>query len=343
MALLNMSKVPAVFGGSTLCKVNVSSLLDVQSDACCVNIGMSRAGIQELIIPVHKSRRAFGQLAKCHTALTRIYEAILEEESSPIPSTDATYYRVGFYGKSFGNLDCKEYVYREPRDVRLGDIMRTLGSIYEPAVVGGHQTLHIIPDSRQVNPEDLQAGICYLQITSVEPVSEDEDLESRRERQLGKAPSTISVRVFDRFLFDTPFTKNGKSQGGLEDQWKRRTLLRTEGPFPALVNRLVVVKSESREFSPIENAIGMIETRTMTLAGELDEHKVNEGDPLPRLQSLQRILQGSVAVQVLSSQLILITLFPLHYFHVLFKVSHILTYNMWVLEGCGGHMLLGTL
>lgn len=256
------------------------------------------AGILELIIPVHKSRRAYGQLSKCHTSLTSIYESILEQESSPIPFTDATYYRVGFYGKSFGNLNCKEYVYREARDVRLGDIMRNLGNIYEPRVVEGKQTLHIIPDSRQVNLEDLQAGICYLQITSVDPVMEDEDLESRRERQSGKAAATVSARVFDRFLFDTPFTKNGRSQGGLEDQWKRRSVLWTEGPFPALVNRLLVVKSESREFSPIENAIGMIETRTAALAGELDDHRLNEGDQLPRLQGLQRILQGSVAVQV---------------------------------------------
>ncbi|XP_024369391.1 guanine nucleotide exchange factor SPIKE 1 isoform X5 [Physcomitrium patens] len=267
------------------------------------------AGILELIIPVHKSRRAYSQLSKCHTSLTSIYEAILEQESSPIPFTDATYYRVGFYGKSFGSLHCKEYVYREPRDVRLGDIMKNLGNIYEPTVIEGKQNLHIIPDSRQVNPEDLQAGICYLQITSVDPVTEDEDLESRRERQSGRSSSTFSARVFDRFLFDTPFTKNGRSQGGLEDQWKRRTVLWTEGPFPSLVNRLMVVKSESREFSPIENAIGMIETRTAALAGELDDQRINEGDPLPRLQGLQRILQGSVAVQVNSGVLGVCTAF----------------------------------
>ena len=256
-------------------------------------------GILELIIPVHKSRRAYGQLSKCHTSLTSIYEAILEQESSPIPFTGATYYRVGFYGKSFGSLNCKEYVYREPRDVRLGDIMRNLGNIYEPRVIRGKQNLHIIPDSRQVNPEDLQAGICYLQITSVDAVTEDEDLGSRRERQSARSSSTVSARVYDRFLFDTPFTKNGRSQGGLEDQWKRRTVLWTEGAFPALVNRLMVVKSESREFSPIENAIGMIETRTAALAEELDDQRFHEGDPLPRLQGLQRILQGSVAVQVI--------------------------------------------
>ncbi|CAM6094734.1 unnamed protein product [Calypogeia fissa] len=266
------------------------------------------AGILELIIPVHKSRGAYGQLAKCHTSLTGIYGSILEQESRPIPFTDATYYRVGFYGDRFGSLNRKEYVYREARDVRLGDIMEKLGHVYE-SKVGGDHTLHIIPDSRQVNADELQPRVCYLQITSVDPVREDEDLESRRERLSGHASRSISARVFDRFLYDTPFTKNGKTQGGLEDQWKRRTILQTEGPFPALVNRLLVVKSESREFSPIENAIGMIETRTAALLSELDEPRSPEGDQLPRLQSLQRILQGSVAVQVNSGVLGVCTAF----------------------------------
>ncbi|KAH9608212.1 hypothetical protein KSS87_016316 [Heliosperma pusillum] len=255
------------------------------------------ASILELVIPVYKSRRSYGQLAKCHTMLTSIYESILEQEASPIPFTDATYYRVGFYGEKFGKLDRKEYVYREPRDVRLGDIMEKLSHIYESRMDSNHR-LHIIQDSRQVKADELQPGVCYLQITAVDPVMEDEDLGSRRERIFSLSTGSVRARVFDRFLFDTPFTKNGKTQGGLEDQWKRRTVLQTEGSFPALVNRLLVIKSESMEFSPVENAIGMIETRTAALRNELEEPRSSEGDQLPRLQSLQRILQGSVAVQV---------------------------------------------
>ncbi|XP_048425879.1 guanine nucleotide exchange factor SPIKE 1-like isoform X1 [Pyrus x bretschneideri] len=266
------------------------------------------ASILELVIPVYKSRRAYGQLSKCHTMLTNVYESILEQESSPIPFTDATYYRVGFYGDRFGKLDRKEYVYREPRDVRLGDIMEKLSHIYESRMDGNH-TLHIIPDSRQVKADELQPGVCYLQITAVDPVMEDEDLGSRRERIFSLSTGSVRARVFDRFLFDTPFTKNGKTQGGLEDQWKRRTVLQTEGSFPALVNRLLVTKSESLEFSPVENAIGMIETRTAALRNELEEPRSSEGDQLPRLQSLQRILQGSVAVQVNSGVLSVCTAF----------------------------------
>ncbi|GFQ00498.1 dedicator of cytokinesis protein 11 [Phtheirospermum japonicum] len=225
------------------------------------------ASILELVIPVYKSRRAYGQLAKSHTMLTNIYESILEQESSPILFADAT-------------MD--------------------------------GTTLHVIPDSRQVKADELQPEACYLQITAVDPVMEDEDLGSRRERIFSLSTGSVRARVFDRFMFDTPFTKNGKTQGGLEDQWKRRTVVQTEGSFPALVNRLQVIKSESLEFSPVENSIGMIETRTAAIRNELEEPRSSsssEGDQLPRLHSLQRILQGSVAVQLNSGVLSVCTTF----------------------------------
>ncbi|GAB2223448.1 hypothetical protein Droror1_Dr00017589 [Drosera rotundifolia] len=265
------------------------------------------ASILELVIPVYKSRKAYGQLAKCHTMLTNIYESILEQESSPIPFIDATYYRVGFYGDEFGKLEKKEYVYREQCDVRLGDMMQKVTRIYESRLNG--KGLKIIQDSGEVKSDKLESGFCYVQVTAVDPVMEDEDLGSRRERIFSLSTGSIRARVFDRFLFDTPFTKNGKTQGGLEDQWKRRTVLQTGGSFPALVNRLLVVKSESMEFSPVENAIGMIETRTAALRNELEVPRSSEGDQLPRLQSLQRILQGSVAVQVNSGVLSVCTAF----------------------------------
>ncbi|KAG6780108.1 hypothetical protein POTOM_016520 [Populus tomentosa] len=60
-----------------------------------------------------------------------------------------------------------------------------------------------------------------------------------------------------------------------EEVW---SVLQTEGSFPTLVNRLL-------------------------------EPRSSEGDQLPRLQSLQRVLQGSVAVQVNSGVLSVCTAF----------------------------------
>ncbi|MFS7913218.1 putative dedicator of cytokinesis, DHR-2 domain-containing protein [Helianthus anomalus] len=136
--------------------------------------------------------------------------------------------------------------------------------IYELRMDGNH-TLHIIPDSQQVKADELQPGVCYLQITAVDPVMEDEDLGSRRERIFSLSTGSVQART----------------QGGLEYQWKRRTVVQTDGSFHALVNRLLVTKSESLAFSPVENAIGMIETRTAALRNELEEPHSSDGDQLP--------------------------------------------------------------
>ncbi|KAF3437408.1 hypothetical protein FNV43_RR20161 [Rhamnella rubrinervis] len=172
------------------------------------------ASILELFILVYKSRRAYRQLAKCHALLIEIYESILEQKfqfNSLMPPT-----WVGFCGDRFGNLDRKEYLYKEPCDMQL--------------------------DSRQVKADELQPGVCYLQITAVDPLMEDEDLGSRRER------------IFS-------------------------------------------FSAESVDFLPVVNATGMIEARTAALQNELEEPRSSDGDQLRRLQSLQRIIQGSVAAQ----------------------------------------------
>ena len=48
----------------------------------------------------------------------------------------------------------------------------------------------------------------------------------------------------DRFVFETPYTADGQSQGSVESQRKRLTLLTTELPFPYMKRRLLVVKHE---------------------------------------------------------------------------------------------------
>lgn len=248
--------------------------------------------ILKLIIPVYESRHSYDWLKKCYTMLGNICDSISKEESRP----DAKYYRVGFYGGSFGKLDGKEYVYREPRGVLLGDLKEKLHLIYKSRLDSNHP-VHIIPYSGQVKADGLQGGVSYLQITAVEPVMENEDVGSRRERTLSLTAGSRRERAFDRFVFDTPFTKFDKTQGGLEDQWKRRTILQTEGCFPALVNRFMVINSEFLEFSPLENAIGMIEARTAALQDEL-EKLYSSIDRCRHVSNLERVLQGSVAVQV---------------------------------------------
>lgn len=189
--------------------------------------------------------------------------------------------------------------------MRLGDIMEKLTKLYEAKE--GEEALSVMHNSRAVDAGLLKPGFCYMQITAVEAVvGEDE------ERWLGKSPEpwAAGAPAYSRFFFDTPFTETGKTQGGLEDQWKRRTILHVDGSFPNIVNRIAVIQQEVREYSPIENAVSVIESRTQALQSELgaDSHKGggDSGGPelqLPHLQTLQRLLQGSVAQQVNSGVL----------------------------------------
>lgn len=81
---------------------------------------------------------------------------MLSQETSPIPFKDAAYYRVGFYGERFGYINGREFIYRESKDVRLGDIMERLRTLHE-AKMEEEEPLNIIQDSRQVTCHSLKA------------------------------------------------------------------------------------------------------------------------------------------------------------------------------------------
>lgn len=74
---------------------------------------------------------------------------------------------------------------------------------------------------------------------------------------------------FDRFYFDVPFSSvEGRSHSDLvEDQWRRRTILTTEDPFPALIKRQPVLSKKSVDLAPIENAVEAVKLQTIRLRG----------------------------------------------------------------------------
>lgn len=70
----------------------------------------------------------------------------------------------------------------------------------------------------QVNPDELDPNMAHIQISHVTPYFEGTELETR-------------VTDFERnsnlhtFMYETPFTKDGKAHGEVEQQYKRRTIL----------------------------------------------------------------------------------------------------------------------
>ena len=94
-----------------------------------------------------------------------------------------------------------------------------------------------------------------------------------------------------RFLYVTPFTKDGRSQGALNEQFCRKTIVTASSTFPNLVKRLPVFEKTEVILNPIENAIETMEKRNAKMHSEISA-------PLPNIKSLQSLLQGSVNVSM---------------------------------------------
>jgi len=107
-----------------------------------------------------------------------------------------------------------------------------------------------------------------------------------------------------RFIFETPFTLDGKARSeSLENQYKRKTILTTLYSFPYVKKRIPVFSKQIVEVTPIEVAIEEMQTRV----NELTEVTSMEGRT--DLKKLQLVLQGSVSVQVNAGPLAYATAF----------------------------------
>lgn len=69
----------------------------------------------------------------------------------------------------------------------------------------------------------------------------------------------------ERFIFATPFTKNGKAHGELHEQCKRKTVLTTANHFPYVKTRIQVISRMQFQLEPIEVAIGLYFKNRYTL------------------------------------------------------------------------------
>ena len=96
-----------------------------------------------------------------------------------------------------------------------------------------------------------------------------------------------------RFIFSTPFTKTagGKSRGSIENQYNKKTILKTDHHFPYLKTRIKISDKTEIILTPIEVAIEDIVTKLI----KLDSAMTNQ-----RLTLLQMELQSCVATAVMA-------------------------------------------
>ncbi|XP_043940533.1 dedicator of cytokinesis protein 6 isoform X3 [Protopterus annectens] len=232
--------------------------------------------VYKILIPILEANRDFKKLASIHGKLQDAFSKITNQRMF------GTYFRVGFYGSKFGDLDEQEFVYKEPSITKLAEISHRLEEFYAERF--GDDTVEIIKDSNPVDKAKLDPNKAYIQLTYVEPYFDTYEMKDR-------------ITYFDKnynlrnFMFCTPFTLDGRAHGDLHEQFKRKTILTTSHAFPYIKTRINVIQKEEIILIPIEVAIEDMQKKTQELAFATHQ------DPADA-KMLQMVLQGCVGTTV---------------------------------------------
>uniref|UniRef100_A0A673M8D7 Dedicator of cytokinesis protein 7-like n=1 Tax=Sinocyclocheilus rhinocerous TaxID=307959 RepID=A0A673M8D7_9TELE len=232
--------------------------------------------VYKILCPIHEANRDFKKLASVHGKLQDAFNKVYNQRMF------GTYFRVGFYGCRFGDLDEQEFVYKEPSITKLAEISHRLEEFYSERF--GDDMVVIIKDSNPVDKNKLDPNKAYLQITYVEPFFDTYELKER-------------ITYFDKnynlrtFMYCTPFTLDGRAHGDLHEQYKRKTFLTTSHAFPYIKTRINVIHKEEIILMPMEVAIEDMQKKTQELAFATHQ---DPADP----KMLQMVLQGCVGTTV---------------------------------------------
>lgn len=74
--------------------------------------------IYKLVIPIYEARRSYQELEKVHRKLGDCYKELVHRGEHRFLGS---YFRVGFYGILFGDLDRHEFIYKEAALTRLSE------------------------------------------------------------------------------------------------------------------------------------------------------------------------------------------------------------------------------
>ncbi|XP_026329927.1 dedicator of cytokinesis protein 9 isoform X2 [Hyposmocoma kahamanoa] len=241
--------------------------------------------LYRLIIPIYERRKDYQALLTCYQHLTKAYAKVIEVTNSG-KRLLGRFYRVAFFGKAhFGeDEEGMEFIYKEPKLTSLSEISEKLQTFYEQKFGTGH--VKMIMDSAPVNREELDSKLAYIQVTWVRAAPEGAVTASSANE--GSFERAHNVR---RFVFETPFTRDGAARGPVHHQRLRLTHLTAESWFPYVKRRVPVIETQVEEKSPIEVAVSEMESQVAEIT-EIINAKA------PDIKKLQLRLQGSVCVQV---------------------------------------------
>ena len=74
--------------------------------------------VYKIVLPIHEAHRNHSELEKIHLKLSDCYKEIISRGEHRFLGT---YFRVGYYGLIFGDMDRQEFIYKEAALTRLGE------------------------------------------------------------------------------------------------------------------------------------------------------------------------------------------------------------------------------
>ena len=83
----------------------------------CINL------VYKILTPIAEENRDWKKLINIHSDLHKAFTKMDEMEGKRI---FGSYFRVGFYGSKFGDLDGEEFIYKEPTLTKLPEISHRL-------------------------------------------------------------------------------------------------------------------------------------------------------------------------------------------------------------------------
>ena len=108
--------------------------------------------VYKLLIPIAEAHHDYKKLAAIHG---KLQEAFIKIEQQTGKRVFGTYFRVGFYGPKFGDLDREEFVYKEPFLTKLPEISTRLENFYSEQF--GADFVEMIKDSNPVDVNKLNS------------------------------------------------------------------------------------------------------------------------------------------------------------------------------------------
>lgn len=231
--------------------------------------------LYKLFMGLYEHERDYKALQNVHSEMGRLYEYIFKSNVRLFGS----YYRICFVGQKLpDDIREKAFIYKMPKITRLADLIEYLKSHFGPKY--GENNIEIVGESfafTKCLPDKI-----YLQITTIKPHVRD------TEHRQGFFEQNTNI---SEFIWETPYTLTGKPQGELQEQYKRKTIIKVQEPFPAMMTRIPIIQKEEIVQTPIENAIEIIDVSIDKLIAATNKNPID-------VNALHLVLSGTLIPQV---------------------------------------------